>query len=97
LWGSRCQPAKPPNYPTGAIELKYYAPGTWTVSAGGACCDSSGNEFDLHHPTNLGPAGKRIPENGDSDYEVEDDGENYPDKPHRHVPHHGLKTNKKDG
>jgi len=30
---------KPPNYPTGVIELKYYAPGPWpaTVSTGGAC------------------------------------------------------------
>ena len=27
-----CQP-KPPNYPTGAIELKCYAPGTWAVTA----------------------------------------------------------------
>jgi hypothetical protein len=50
-----CQPAKPPDYPTGAIELKCYAPGTWavTVSAGSACCDSSGNKFDLYYPTNL--------------------------------------------
>jgi hypothetical protein len=54
-----CQKAKPPNYPTGAIELKYYVPGTWavTVSAGSACCDSSGNKFDLYYPTNLGANG----------------------------------------
>lgn len=54
-----CQPANPPNYPTGAIELKYYASGTWavTVSAGSACCDSSGNKFDLYYPTNLGANG----------------------------------------
>src|SRR5258708_35415899 len=53
-----CQP-KPPNYPTGAIELKYYAPGTWavTVSVDSACCDSSGNKFDLYYPTNLGANG----------------------------------------
>ena len=53
------QPAKPPNYPTGTIELKYYAPGSWpvTVKAGAACCDSSGNKFDLYYPTNLGANG----------------------------------------
>jgi len=50
---------KPPNYPTGTIELKYYAPGPWqvTVSTGGACCDSSGNKFDLYYPANLGANG----------------------------------------
>jgi hypothetical protein len=50
---------KPPNYPTGTIELKYYAPGPWqvTVSTGGACCDSAGNKFDLYYPTNLGANG----------------------------------------
>jgi hypothetical protein len=46
-------------FSAGAIELKYYAPGTWavTVSAGSACCDSSGNKFDLYYPTNLGANG----------------------------------------
>ena len=52
-------PTKPPNYPTGPIELKYYGQGPWpvTVSAGGACCDSSGNKFDLYYPANLGANG----------------------------------------
>ncbi len=46
----------PPNFPTGTIEQKYYAQGTWavTVSLGGACCDSAGNKFDLYMPTPLG-------------------------------------------
>jgi len=50
---------KPPNYPAGAIELKYYAQGPWavTVKTAGACCDSSGNQFDLYYPTNLGANG----------------------------------------
>jgi len=32
-------PSHPPNYPTGTIELKYYAQGPWTVTAvaGGGC------------------------------------------------------------
>jgi predicted dienelactone hydrolase len=48
--------ADPPNYPTRPIELKYYADGPWAVTArlAGACCDSSGNKFDLYYPTNLG-------------------------------------------
>jgi hypothetical protein len=41
-----CTSSEPPNYPTGSIEQKYYAPGPWavTVSLGGACCDSAGNK-----------------------------------------------------
>jgi hypothetical protein len=52
-------PNQPPNYPIGTIELKYYAPGIWPVTAspGGACCDSAGNKFDLYYPTNLGAGG----------------------------------------
>jgi hypothetical protein len=52
-------PTHPPNYPTGAIELKYYASGPWavTVQTGGGCCDSKGNKFDLYYPTNLGANG----------------------------------------
>ena len=48
-----------PNYPTGTIELKYYAPGPWpvTVSRSSACCDSAGNNLDLYYPTNLGANG----------------------------------------
>jgi len=45
----------PPNYPTGTIELKYYAmgPSSVTVQAGGGCCDSLGNKFDFYYPSNL--------------------------------------------
>jgi hypothetical protein len=37
------------NSPTGTIEKKYYAAGSWpvTVSPGAACCDSLHNKFDL--------------------------------------------------
>jgi hypothetical protein len=49
----------PPNYPTGTIELKYYAMGSWgvTVKPGFGCCDSLGNSFDVYYPTNLGAGG----------------------------------------
>jgi len=49
----------PPNYPTGTIEKKYYAPGPWavTVSTGAYCCDSQNHKFDLFYPTNLGANG----------------------------------------
>jgi len=52
-----------PNYPPKPIELKYYAKGHWavTTSLAGACCDSSGNEFDLYYPTNLGVDGFKHP------------------------------------
>jgi Chlorophyllase enzyme len=55
--------SNPPNYPTGAIEQKYYAPGPWavTVSLGGGCCDSAGNKFDLYYPTQLGANGFKHP------------------------------------
>lgn len=54
---------KPPNYPTGAIEMKYYAPGSWAVTeeAGGPCCDSVGNKYDLYYPTPLGAGGFKHP------------------------------------
>jgi len=57
------QGCNPPNYPTGAIEQKYYAPGPWTVAPGmgGACCDSAGNKFDLYYPTPLGANGFKHP------------------------------------
>ena len=56
-------PNSPPNYPTKPIELKYYANGTWAVTASiaGACCDSLGNKFDLYYPTNLGANGFKHP------------------------------------
>jgi hypothetical protein len=52
-----CPPPNPPNYPTGTIELKYYAPGPWAVSTSNVCCDSSQNKLDLYYPTNLGANG----------------------------------------
>ena len=57
------QGCKPPNYPTGTIELQFYANGTWAVSVqtGTMCCDSSGNKFDLYYPTNLGAGGFKHP------------------------------------
>ncbi len=60
LFASSCNP---PNYPTGTIELKYYAAGPWavTVSTGTFCCDSSGNKFDVYYPTNLGANGFQHP------------------------------------
>jgi predicted dienelactone hydrolase len=61
--GAITQGCNPPNYPTGAIEQKYYAAGTWAVSVqtGAVCCDSSGNKFDLYYPTNLGAGGFKHP------------------------------------
>jgi hypothetical protein len=53
--------AKPPNYPTGAIELKYYAQGPWDVTTRVDCCDSAGHKFDLYYPKNLGANGFRHP------------------------------------
>ena len=55
--------ANPPNYPTGAIELKYYAAGPWAVTStvGQACCDSLGHKFDLFYPSNLGANGFHHP------------------------------------
>jgi hypothetical protein len=56
-------PADTRNYPTRPIELKYYANGRWAVTTrlAGACCDSSGNKFDLYYPTNLGAGGFKHP------------------------------------
>lgn len=61
--GTILQGCNPPNYPTGTIERKYYAPGSWavTVQTGGACCDSLGNKYDLYYPTNLGANGFKHP------------------------------------
>jgi hypothetical protein len=51
------------NYPTTPIEQKYFTDGAWAVTErlGGACCDSSGNKFDLIYPTNLGAGGFKHP------------------------------------
>lgn len=58
-----CHSSNPPNYPTGAIELKYYETGPWdvTMKPGGACCDSAGNKFNLYYPTELGKDGFKHP------------------------------------
>jgi hypothetical protein len=55
--------ANVPNYPTRPIELKYYADAPWavTTSLADACCDSSGNKFDLYYPANLGAGGLKHP------------------------------------
>ena len=60
---SASTPANMWNHPTRPIELKYYANGPWSVTASlaGACCDSSGNKFDLYYPTNLGANGFKHP------------------------------------
>lgn len=52
-----------PNAPTGAIEQQFYAPGPWAVTAAPnfACCDSSGQAYDLWAPTDLGAGGMRHP------------------------------------
>src|SRR5215472_11672764 len=57
------QGCNPPNSPTGTNENKYYATGSWAVTAqtGSACCDSIGNKFDLYYPTNLGANGFKHP------------------------------------
>lgn len=61
--GTMLTGCNPPNYPTGTIEKKYYAPGSWavTVQSGGACCDSKGNKYDLYYPTTLGAGGFKHP------------------------------------
>jgi hypothetical protein len=63
LGGSTGARANPPNYPTRPIELKYHADGRWAVTArlAAACCDSSGNKFDLYYPANLGAGGFKHP------------------------------------
>ncbi len=52
-------PNKPPNYPTGAIELHYYAQGPWPVTSGEStsACDSLGNKCVFFYPSNLGANG----------------------------------------
>lgn len=53
-----CRTAKPPNYPAGVIERKYYAPGPWgEPDTAVDCCDSAGHKFDLYYPRNLGANG----------------------------------------
>jgi len=57
-------PHNPPNYPTGAIELHYYADGPWlpvTFSQSSVACDSLGNKCDFFYPANLGANGFQHP------------------------------------
>src|SRR6516164_102626 len=54
----------PPNYPTGAIELHYYADGPWmpvAFSQSTIPCDSQGNLCDFFYPANLGAHGFKHP------------------------------------
>jgi hypothetical protein len=62
-YGSDAAAGNPPNYPTGSIERTYYANGPWAVTAQTAiaCCDSSGNHYDVWYPTNLGDHGFQHP------------------------------------
>ncbi|MBV9016035.1 MAG: hypothetical protein JO058_10300 [Alphaproteobacteria bacterium] len=43
------------DHPTGAIEVKYAAPGPQavTIAPSSQCCDHRGNSYDLYYPTNL--------------------------------------------
>ena len=45
----------PDDHATGAIEIKYAAPGPQavTVAPSSQCCDHRGNRYDLYYPTNL--------------------------------------------
>jgi hypothetical protein len=57
-------PHHPPNYPTGAIELHYYADGPWmpvAFSQSTVPCDSQGNLCDFFYPANLGAHGFKHP------------------------------------
>ena len=49
-------PHNPPNYPTGAIELHYYAAGPWPVTSSESAtpCDSQGHKCVFFYPSNLG-------------------------------------------
>ena len=59
LVGILACPNHPPNYPTGTIELHYYAPGSWPVtsSESATACDSLGNKCVFFYPSNLGANG----------------------------------------
>jgi hypothetical protein len=52
-------PHNPPNYPTGAIELHYYATGPWPVTSSESAtpCDSQGHKCVFFYPSNLGANG----------------------------------------
>lgn len=63
LVGPAAEAAPTPNYPTGAIESKYYQQGPWPVTARAAfaCCATSGAAFDVWYPSELGKGGVRHP------------------------------------
>ena len=48
-----------PNQPSGPVGARYYAPGPWAVTHENAfaCCDSTGQAFDIWYPTELGKGG----------------------------------------
>lgn len=52
-----------PGTPIGPIGMKYYAPGSWAVTAetAFACCDSTGHAFDIWYPSDLREGGHRHP------------------------------------
>jgi hypothetical protein len=52
-------PHNPPNYPTGAIELHYYAAGPWPITSSESTtpCDSQGHKCVFFYPSNLGANG----------------------------------------
>ncbi|PTU30536.1 poly(ethylene terephthalate) hydrolase family protein [Stenotrophobium rhamnosiphilum] len=60
---TKTEPGNTPNYPRGPIELKYYNDGPWaaTSKVNFACCDSTGNAFDIWYPTELGKGGFQHP------------------------------------
>jgi hypothetical protein len=59
LVGILACPHNPPNYPTGTIELHYYAAGPWPVTSSEStnACDSLGNKCVFFYPSNLGANG----------------------------------------
>lgn len=56
-------PLDAPNAPSQPIAQKYYEDGPWRVTAKAAfaCCDSTGNAYDVWYPTNLGAGGFQHP------------------------------------
>jgi hypothetical protein len=63
MCGSVSKASNPPNYPTGEIELKYYADGRWAPVSQviGENCGNAKYKCDLYYPRNLGSNGFRHP------------------------------------
>ncbi|MBV8136395.1 MAG: hypothetical protein JO121_12315 [Deltaproteobacteria bacterium] len=57
------KPSKPPNYPTGQLELGYYKRGPWVdvCKVIGENCGNAKYRCDLYYPTNLGANGFHHP------------------------------------